>query len=335
MKRVTIKDVAKEAGVAISTASNAMNGSDLVNEKTRIKIREVAERINYMPNLNGRYLKTGKTNMLGFISSNARGPYFYRMFEAMCRECERLGYVMNLIVTTDKNIIMHNLLGHGFDGFFLFEGNHIKTSDLEILEKNQVETILLDRCYSSKHIGSVVFNSYQSGYELTQYLINLGHKRMCFIEGADDVYDSEERKRGYKDALQAYNIEEDESLIIKGYFEERYTYNAVTSMLKYQKQPLPDAFIAGNDQSAIGCMKALKDLGYIVPDDVSVVGFDDIELAEYLSPSLTTVRNPIDRQGIMSVDLMVKMIQKEIEGSVVSLDGELIMRKSSGVVKKQ
>jgi LacI family purine nucleotide synthesis repressor len=334
MNKVTIKDVAKEAGVAISTASNALNGSNLVNEKTKVQICEVAERMNYIPNLNGRYLKAGKTMMLGFISSNVRGPYFYVLFEAMCRECERLGYGMNLIVTKDKNVIMNNILGHGFDGVFIFEGDRIQDADLDMINNNHVKTILLDRCYSSENISSVVFNSYQSGYELTKYLINLGHKRICFIEGADDVFDSAQRKRGYEDALLSYGIKNKSEYVIKGMFEEAYTYNSVMAMIRFESEILPDAFIAGNDLSAIGCMKALKDLGYIVPDDVSVVGFDDIEVAEYLSPSLTTVRNPMDRQGVQSVELLMRMIHQKEKGHIECLEGELVIRKSSGICGK-
>ncbi len=331
MKKVTIKDVAKAAGVAISTTSNALNGSSLVNEETRKKILAVAKELNYVPNLNGRYLKTGKTKMLCFITSNVRGPYFYMLVESMCHECERLGYGMNLIVTKDKNVIMNHMVGQGFDGVFIYEGERIQEQELKIIDQSRVKTILLDRSYSSEFISSLVFDSYQAGFYVTRYLINLGHQRICFIEGADDVYDSIERKRGYIDALKAYDIPYDEDLIIRGYFEETYTYNSVTTMLRIENVALPDAFIAGNDLSAIGCMKALKALGYEIPKDVSVVGFDDIEVAEYLSPSLTTIRNPIDRQGVQAIELMMRMIHHNEKGRVEQLKGELIPRKSTGI----
>lgn len=331
MKKVTIKDVAREAGVAISTVSNALNGSDLVSDKTRERILTIAEQMNYVPNLNGRLLKAGTSKMLGFISSNVRGPYFYVLVEAMCRECERLGYGMNLIVTKDKSVIMNNIVGQGFDGIFIYEGERIQEEELAMINRSKVKTILLDRSFSSDYISSIVFDSYQSGYDVTHYLINLGHRRICFIEGADDVYDSLERKRGYMDALRDYNIPHDDSLIIRGMFEEAYTYNAVTTHLRYKDFPLPDAFIAGNDLSAIGCMKALKALGYSIPKDVSLVGFDDIEVAEYLTPALTTVRNPIDRQGVLAVELMMDMIHNNTKGHVRRLSGELVPRQSAGI----
>lgn len=330
-KKITIKEVAKEAGVAISTVSNAMNGSNLVNDETKAKILAVAEKLNYIPNLNGRFLKSGKTKTIGFITSSVRGQYFYVLADAMNRECDRLGYTLNIIVTRDKNVIMNNILGKSFDGIFIFEGERIGDLELDMMDKNNIKTILLDRRYERNNIGSVVFNSYKAGYETTKYLINLGHKCIYFIEGAEDVYDSCERKRGYIDALKEYHIEFHDSYVINGLFEELMTYNAIITLLRIHQQKLPGAFIAGNDLSAIGCINALKALGYKVPEDVSVIGFDDIEIAKYFIPSLTTVRNPIDMQGTTAVQLMYKMMNENQNGKVEIINGELIQRNSSGI----
>ena len=330
-KKITIKDVAKAAGVSISTVSNALNGSDLVNEDTRGRILAIAEKMNYIPNLNGRYLKSGRTKTLAFVTSSVRGMYFSMLADAMYRECDRLGYALNILVTRDKSVIMSNILGSSFDGIFIFEGERIGDPELELIEKNNINTVLLDRNYVSGHIGCVVFDSYKVGYEAARYLINLGHKTIYFIEAAGDVYDSMERKRGYINAMHDYNIEFREEFVIFGMFEELFTYNAVISLLRLGDRNLPDAFIAGNDLSAIGCMKALQSLGYHVPDDVSVVGFDDIEIAEYIKPSLTTVRNPIDTQGTTAVRLMTRMLNDNSKGKAEILTGKLIPRNSSGI----
>lgn len=330
-KKVTIKDVAKEAGVAISTVSNALNGSDLVNEETRSKILGVAEKLNYTPNLNGRFLKSCKTNMIGFITSSIRGQYFTVLADAMSRECDKLGYTLNIVVTRDKNMIMNHVLGKSYDGIFIFEGERITEQDIDIIERNNIKTVMLDRVCQRPNIGSVVFNSYKAGYDATKYLINMGHKCIYFIEGADDVYDSFERKRGYLAAMKDYNLEVKDYYIFNGLFEDMVTYNAVITLLRIQQMKLPDAFIAGNDLSAIGCMKALNSLGYNIPGDISVVGFDDIEIASYYSPSLSTIRNPIDRQGTVAFKMMYRMINEEYSGKTEVLDGELIPRNSSGL----
>lgn len=333
-KKITIKDVAKEAGVSISTVSNALNGSDLVNEDTRSRILAIAERVNYIPNLNGRYLKSGRTKTLGFVTSSVRGQYFSMLADAMYRECDRLGYALNILVTRDKSVIMSNILGKSFDGVFIFEGERIGNPELEMIEKNNIKTVLLDRNYVSRHIGCVIFDSYKVGYEAARYLINLGHKKIYFIEAAGDVFDSMERKRGYIDAMRDYDVEFREEYVVFGMFEELFTYNAIISLLRLGERELPDAFIGGNDLSAIGCMKALQSLGYHVPDDVSVIGFDDIEIGEYLRPSLTTIKNPIDTQGTTAVRLMTKMLNENSEGKVEVLNGKLMQRNSSGICRR-
>lgn len=331
MNKITIKDVAREAGVAISTASNALNGSHLVNEETRARILETASRLNYVPNLNGRYLKSGKSMLLGFFTCSVKGYYFTVLMDAMSKECERLGYSLNVFVSMDQSVIMNHILGKSFDGIFIYEGERIKDAEIKRIKDSSIKTVFLDRPYQGNHISSVIFDSYQSGYEAAKYLVNLGHKRIGFIEGPPDVFDSMERKRGCMDALREYDLQLREEDVICGMFEELYTYNAVTTFCRNRRGDFPKAIIAGNDHSAVGCIKALKSEGIRVPEDVSVVGFDDIEIAEYFSPPLTTIRNPIVTQGIKAVKQMIDMIDKEKKGTSQLLSGELIIRKSSGV----
>lgn len=110
MEKVTIKDVAREAGVSISTVSNALNDVDVLNPETKSHVLKVAKRLNYVPNLNGKLLRNGKTKMLGFFTTSVSGPYFYKLVESMSRECDRLGYGLNVFVTKDKQVIMSNIL---------------------------------------------------------------------------------------------------------------------------------------------------------------------------------------------------------------------------------
>ena len=353
MKKATIKDVAREAGVALSTVSNAMNGSSLVTEETREKVMEAAKKLNYVPNMNGRFLKSGRSRQLCFITSSISGEYFYRLTDSMNAECEKNGYCLNIVVTRDKNTMMNNVLGGRFDGFFLFEGERIAAEELERLEKEHIVAIMLDRKYVKKTIGSVVFDSYQAGYEITKHLINLGHKRIGFLDSASDIYDCSERKRGYQKALEEHGIALLEKDILQGFFDENISYSAVIAQAHLYHRDLPTAYVAGNDKSAIGCVKALQFLGFRVPEDISVgllrnlriivvdkiiffriigeAGFDDIELSRYFTPSLTTVRNPIEEQGRAAVDLMVEILDKKAEGRSRELKGILVPRNSTGI----
>ena len=134
--------------------------------------------------------------------------------------------------------------------------------------------------------------------------------------------------------MDEYHIPHNDENIMMGWFEEQVTYNAVISYIRIEKKAVPDAFIAANDLSAIGCIKALTAMGLQVPDDVSVVGFDDIEMAQYFNPSLTTYKNPIDYQGRAAAELMIKMIDGECGGIEKEIDGTLVLRKSAGISKR-
>ncbi|WML49076.1 LacI family DNA-binding transcriptional regulator [Neobacillus sp. PS3-34] len=331
MGKVTIKDVAREAGVSISTVSNALNGVDVLNPATKAHILAVADRLNYVPNLNGKLLKSGESKMLGFFTTSVSGPYFYELVEAMARECEKLGYGLNVFITKDKQVILSNILGRRVDGVIIFEELMIDEKDVAAMEKEQVHAVFLDRVIEKPTMGSVIFDSYVAGYEATKYLISLGHKKIAYISGVDTMYDSVQRKEGYLAALKEYQLEINEDYILQGYFEEASTYNAVKSFMHFYPGKLPDAFLAGNDVSAMGCIKALKSEGYQIPEDISVMGFDDIELAQYFSPPLTTVKNQIARQGILAIDHLVQMIQKKENGKIRKLPGEIIIRHSSNV----
>ncbi|MCM3717728.1 LacI family DNA-binding transcriptional regulator [Fictibacillus phosphorivorans] len=331
MGKVTIKDVAREAGVSISTVSNALNNVDVLVPATKAHILAVAERLNYIPNLNGKLLKASESKMLGFFTTSVSGPYFYVLVEAMARHCEKLGYGLNIVVAKDKRAILNNILGQRLDGVLIFEELLIDEKDVAMMEKAQVKAVFLDRVLENETMGSVIFDSYAAGYDATKYLISLGHKKIAYISGVDTMYDSVQRKEGYLAALREHQIPFDESYILQGFFEEEGTYNAVKSFVHSHPETLPHAFLAGNDVSAIGCIKALKSQGYQVPEDVSVMGFDDINLAEYFSPPLTTVKNQIARQGILAVDHLVKLIKNEEKGRIQKLQGEIIVRRSSAL----
>lgn len=333
-RKVTIREVAKEAGVAISTVSNALNGSDLVKEETREKIRAAAERLGYIPNMNGRILKGGRSRQLCFLTSSVKGEYFIRLIEAMNDACVHFGYGLHIYITWDTSAVMKQLLGRQFDGFFMFEGERVQEPEFRILQNERIPVVLLDRKYSSDCIGSVVFDSYQAGLAVTEYLVGLGHKRFCFADSTVDTYDAAERKRGFLQALASGGIQADSAQIIQGRFDEDITFSAVRALLAQCRQchrlP-PTAYVCGNDKSAIGAIKALKSEGIAVPENVSVAGFDDIELAQYYQPALTTVRNPIEQQGKAAVDMMIGMLEGRQTGQSVELRGAVVARNSTGI----
>ncbi len=331
MKKATIKDVAREAGVSISTVSNALNNLPLVNEETRNKIIDVAERIKYIPNMNGKLLKAKKSMTIGFFSSSVSGNYFYILVDSIFKECRRRGYGLNIIISRDKKVLLSDLLSNSFDGIIIFDCERVGDHEIELITQRQIKAVFVDRELKQKNISSVVFDSFKKGYDSTKFLINLGHKRIYFIEGEEYTYGNIERKKGYTKAMREFDLEVREEYFLKGKFEESYTYNEIISKFRFDNLPIPDAVIAANDASAIGCIKAFNSMGYRIPEDISVTGFDDIELAKYFTPALTTVRNPIARQGIRAVEMLMELIHSECEGKTEQLPGELITRDSARI----
>ncbi len=333
MSKVTIKEVAKEAGVSIGTVSNALNGVKNINPETKQRVMEAVEKLHYIPNLNGRYLKAKSTKMLGFFTNSIAGPYFCTLLDYLSKACWKRGYNLTIFVTRETSVIMENLMGGRLDGAIIFEDTAIKEGEIEQIKKNGVNVLFLDREYCDENIGSLVFDSYVGGYEATKYLLNLGHKKIAFIESIDDMIDSLKRKEGYKAAMEEFGVEVQENWLIKGYFEQELTYNAIKTFSRFYSEDMPTAFLAGNDVSAIGCVKALESDGYKVPEEISVMGFDDIDIAQYFNPPLTTVRNPIARQATEAIETLIEMIEGERKGEINRLRGEIIVRESTGVFR--
>ena len=162
----------------------------------------------------------------------------------------------------------------------------------------------------------------------------MGHQKIGFISGFDYTYDGLQRKQGYRMAMEKYQLVIDEALILRGDFEEKTAYDSVSTFLKEAPDKVPDAFVAANDVSAIGCMNALKDAGLRVPEDVSVLGFDDIDISKYYQPKLTTMKNPIERQGELAIRQLINQMEQQAPGKAVCLEGELMIRESCQVKLK-
>ncbi len=333
MGNVTIKEVAREAGVSIGTVSNALNGKRYINEETKQRVMDAVEKLNYIPNLNGKYLKASSTRNFGFFTNSISGPYFSFLVEAMCKQCERLGYHLFVFVTDDSSVIMRNIVGRGMDGVLLYENTAIMEDEILMFQKADIKAVFFDREENRDGIASVLFDSYKGGYEATKHLIQMGHKRIAFIECVDGVIDSFRRKEGYRAALAEDGLAGSEDLILQGAFERECTYDAMQEFIANHAKDMPDAFLAGNDLSAIGCIEALRFHGYRVPEDVCVMGFDDIDIAQYYRPALTTVRNPIARQGMLAIETMVNMVEGRENGGIKRLDGMLVIRESCGFKK--
>lgn len=326
IKKVTIKDVAREANVSISTVSNALNDVDVLHPDTKAHILEVAKRLNYIPNLHGKRLKTRITKTIGMFLSSIKGPYYGTLVDSIADACDQNQYDLNVFIAKSENAIMNNILGRQVDGAIILT-EHVTDKNINLIKQGNIPLVFLDREKVDTKISSVIFSSYKGGRIVAQHLIDLGFQKIGYIHGVREQYDDQERFRGFKETLEAEGIPFKQKYLLDGSFEEEVAYQAVIDHIESGNE-LPEAFFAANDLSAIGCIKALQSKGFQVPQDITVVGFDDIEISEYFHGGLTTVRNPIKKQGVLAVERLIAIINGEEKGSLQTLDGELIIRNS-------
>ncbi len=325
-RKITIKDVAREAGVSISTVSNALNNVNVLNPDTKEKVLEVARRLHYTPNLNGRNLKANATGVLGLFLGAIRGPYYGELSDSIYRACQESGYELEIFLSSEPSHIIANILGHRVDGAIILN-SAIKEEQAEILKNQGIPTVYIDRILIGERSSSVVFDSRKGGQEAAKFLLELGHKKFMYMQGAEDNYDNAERREGFFEVLRKAGIVVRDDYILRGDFERKASYDSVTEFLDSGKE-LPDAIFASNDLSAVGVVEALRDGGIRVPEQVSVIGCDDIEMTRLVTPSITTIRTFFEKQGSIAVDQLIRMIKGE-EGKLITLNGRIIPRDST------
>lgn len=326
---VTIKDVAKEAGVAISTVSNVINNVGNVSEETKKKVLAVVENMNYVPNFNARSLKANKKNTIGLFLSSIQGDYYRVLMQAIHLQCKLAGFMLNIYVSNENTSeeIYGMIVSSGVEGSIIMneslESEHIKR-----IERTGMPMVFLEREYCSEKISSVVINNYMGTESAIEYLISQGHRRIAYIHGVESM-DDRERFRAYRDVMARHGLAVEEELLFCGYFEEILAYEEVRKFLRRGGQ-VPDAFFCANDEMAGGCMRALIEFGIPVPEQVSVAGFDNINLAPYFVPALTTVQSPVEEQGTKGALELFRLMrgEGEPEGKSFKLATSMVVRDS-------
>lgn len=330
MGNVTIKDIAREAGVSISTVSNALNGVNVLKPETRDQILEVADRLHYVPNLNGRNLKSKATKVIGLFVTSLKGPYFATLADIMFWECKKFGYELNIFVTWEGRSAINSILGRRVDGCVVLSQD-VNDKDAEAIRRQEVPTVFLDRELSGKKVSSVIFDSYKDGETVAEFLISRNVQKICFVKGLKGNYDAVERSRGFHERLAKDGIELDPEYILEGGFERKMAHDSMEVFLK-KGLPLPEAVFAANDLSAFGAMDALREAGYEIPKDLIVIGVDDIEQCCWYSPQLTTVKTGYEKEGAVAIKKLVKMINGEETGDIIKLHGRFFERESTMVL---
>lgn len=328
MKIITIKDVAKEAGVSITTVSHSLSGGGVISKETREHVKKVASEMQYVPNLNGKNLKAKSSKTIGLFVNSLKGTYYGELADVMFDECKKSGYNLNIFLT-DQNIkIMTDIIGGRVDGAVILN-EWVNEENVQILRSAEIPTVFIDREIKDRYISSIVFDSYGEGKMAAEYLLSLGHKKIAYIKGLPNNYDNIERWNGFRTALESAGVELSEEYIWDGLFERNKAYESVSEFLDKNEHVVPEAIFAANDLSAFGCIEALQERGYKVPEDVSVMGCDDVELCNYFTPKLTTIHTSFRKQGILSIQKILDLLQKkESVGNIEKISGKIIARDS-------
>ena len=331
--RATIGDVAEKAGVSIATVSRVINKTGQVAESTAARVWDAVAALNYSPHAAARGLASRRTNNIGLVMREISGEFFSPMLRGIEAGTRENGYDLLIHCTYQsgeaKAFGNYALGEHNADGIIVFVDS-LDENELIRLYQMQFPIVLLHRTPpDGLDIPHVSFENKSGARKLVDYLIEeRGYKRIAFLPGPDGVEDSYWREMGYRDSLKAHGIEYDPALVVTGGFDEYQGQVAVAQLLS-RNIPI-DAIFAGDDDTAIGALIALKDAGLRVPEDVALVGFDDIRLSRYLTPPLTTVRAPIEQAGREAVKQLVSLIQAGRAEKLTLLPTELVIRRSCG-----
>ncbi|MBC5647734.1 LacI family DNA-binding transcriptional regulator [Christensenella tenuis] len=328
---ITLKDVAKRAGVSPSTVSYVLSGKKKVKEETRSKIYEAVKTLNYSPNKVARSLKTNSTNTIGVMVNNLSDMFFIDILKAI--ESTAYEYKYNVIlcdaVNSEEREIsnLRSLLGQRIDGL-IFAGTG-KNKKLN-LDRLGIPVVTLDRSAGSGS-GSIYVDNVKGGELATEHLIQAGKLPIALITYSTLISTFFDRMYGYRKTLEKYGLPYNEDLVVVtdfGTYNEGY--NAVRELLK-RKVEFQSLF-AVNDMLALGAMRALVEEHYKIPEDISVVGYDDIPIAKLFLPALTTVSQPQYQIGRKATELLIRTINKEpieeAEKSIV-ITPELIVRETA------
>lgn len=329
-RKVTIMDVAREAGVSYSTVSRVLNGFELVKPATRQRVQNVAERLGYVANLQARSLAGGRSRVIGLLVPGLETSFIGEVIRGVDEEIAHAQYDLMLYTThrnRGKEAAYVNTIVNGLADGLLLIVPLMPAAFLKVLPSHQYPYVLVDQADPSGKGGVVDATNWQGAYEATRYLISIGHRRIGFITGQMQLSSAVDRLQGYRDALRDYQVNSDESLVVTGDFQQSSGYIGASQLLDLPDRPT--AIFASNDLTAFGAMEAIQERGLRIPDDISIVGFDDVPQAVMTHPKLTTVRQPLAQMGRIAARMLLELIENpELSPSSVTLATELIIRDS-------
>ena len=305
-----MKDVAKLAKVSITTVSHVINQTRYVSDELSTRVKQAMEELEYYPNSLASSLRSGKTKIIGLVIPDISNQFFAEVSRKIEDNGYEYGYSV-ILCNTSENVNKEEtyidvLIAKQVDGIiFISAGEEINTIKKTI--DSNIPIVIVDRDVNKVKADVILVDNYDGGYKATQYLLGLGHRRIGCITGPSPVSPSALRIGGYKQALKDAGISVDEDLIVPGDF--RYESGRIAMEKLLSLSDMPTAVFACNDMMAIGAIQAAYDNDLVIPDDISIVGFDNIPLSNSVYPPLTTVAQPFDKLAKLTVDSLIEKIK--------------------------
>lgn len=311
MANETLVTISQRTGFSISTISRVLNGQA---EKYRISattvrlIEEEAKRCNYIPNLLAKGLTTRRTNIIGLLIPSVDNPYFANIASVVIRQAKTQGFTTMIVDTmeNEKNEQQDvlSLISRKVDGIIIVPCDR-DPAFLERISKHNIPIVLIDRYFNATSLPYVCTDNYQGGYEATMHLIGLGHERIACIQGVPYSMPNKERVRGYREALRQNNLEINARIsgtdfsVQNGYLETKLLLNGPS---------IPTAIFTLSNTILLGAVKAIRESGFRIPQDISIISFDNNTYLDYLDPAVTRVSQPTEEIGILAVKILTESI---------------------------
>jgi LacI family transcriptional regulator len=330
---LTLEDIARLSNVSRSTASRVINGDEKVREETRRRVLDVIQQNNFHPNMAARHLAVGRTNVIGLVIPAGVGaifndPYFSQLIQGVSGACNAKEYSIMLWLAEpeyERRMIRQIVSNGTVDGVVV--SSTLMDDPIVLSLHNSNMPFILIGHHPTIDVNSVDIDNVQAAKQAALHLINCGRSRVATINGPQNQIAGHDRSDGFKLALQEKGLAFDAALSVDGDFTEASGYAAMQKLLLAG----PDAVFAANDIMAAGALRAIREAGLRVPQDIALAGFDDVPIAAQLTPPLTTIRQPIRSMGGLAVETLIEVIhQPETQPRRIVLQPELIIRASCG-----
>lgn len=330
MKYITLKMVAERAEVSVNTASRAINNKPDINDETKKRVLKVAQELGYVRNATAVALRTKKTRTLGVVIADNRNPFYAEVLNGIEEAAREKNYHI-ILANTQRDYqkeeeAINLLLAKRVDGLLITPVQD-RNDDIKNLIEANIPFVIVGRDFKNIEVDAVYNDEVKGGFLATKYLIKKGHKRIALINGFLHKSPARGRLEGYKKALKEYGIPFDDSLVSVGDIDVKDGYERTKQLL--EKGLNFTAIFAYNDMMAFGAMRAIKEKGLRIPEDIGLVGYDDIPFSSLISPSLTTIRLKKQELGVESLKLLLSRINvSRKKTKKIMLDVELKIRET-------